>query len=137
MNVPETRRRESDPADGRHENALRDTGAIGGVVLTVAAITVFLYLIKPILLPFVVAGIIAYVCTPLLNWLAQWTRLPRPLFAVLLFLLLLGLAGFIAAVAGQRLIAETGSTLRDLQGTLGHLLRRRADPDIRAIAGRR
>jgi len=124
MNAPETKRREFDPADDRRGSALRDTGAVGGVVLTIAAIAVFLYLIEPILLPFVVAGIIAYVCTPLLDRLAQRTRLPRSLFAVLLFLLLLGLAGLIAAVAGQRLIAETGNTLRDLQGTLGHLLRR-------------
>jgi predicted PurR-regulated permease PerM len=92
-------------------------------VLAVAAIAIVLYLIKPILLPFVVAGIIAYVCTPLLDWLGERTKLPRSLFAVLLFLLLLGLAGLLTAVAGQRLIAETGGALRDLQGTLEQLLR--------------
>ena len=92
-------------------------------MLVIAAIAIVLYLIKPILLPFVVAGIVAYVCTPLLDWLAARTGLPRALFAVLLFLLLLGMAGMIGTIAGQRLIAETGTTLRDLQGTLEQLLR--------------
>lgn len=119
MDAPEIRHREGDPA----AHSSRAAGEIGSVVLVIAAIAIVLYLIKPILLPFVVAGIVAYVCTPLLDWLAARTGLPRALFAVLLFLLLLGMAGMIGTIAGQRLIAETGTTLRDLQGTLEQLLR--------------
>jgi predicted PurR-regulated permease PerM len=123
MNVPETRSGEGQRAEGARTTTSRHTGETRTVVLTVGAIAVFLYLIRPILLPFVVAGIIAYIGTPLLDWLAKRTRLPRSLFAVLLFLLLLGCAGLIVAVAGQRLAAEAASTITDLQGTLEHLLR--------------
>jgi predicted PurR-regulated permease PerM len=122
MNAPEMGRREFERAED--ESTRRGAGETRAAVLTVAAIAVFLYLIKPILLPFVVAGIVAYVCTPLIDWLAARTKLPRSLFAVLLFLVLLGFAGLIGAVAGPRLIDETGTTLSDLQRTLEQLLQR-------------
>jgi len=119
MDAPRLRHRDSGSAE-----ASSGAGPVQPAVLAIAAITFFLYLIKPILLPFVVAGIVAYVCTPLLDWLAARTKLPRALFAVVLFLLLLGAAGLIGVVAGQRLIAEAGDTIRDLEGTLELLLRR-------------
>ncbi len=121
MDEPVIGHRERDRVEQRHP---RGTGEIRSVVLVIAAIAISLYLIKPILLPFVVAGVVAYVCTPLLDWLAARTKLPRALFAVALFLLLAGVGGLMGAVGGQSLIAETGTTLRDLQGTLEQLLRR-------------
>jgi predicted PurR-regulated permease PerM len=118
MNIPETRHREFQRADSG-----RGSGAIRTMLLTVGAAAICLYLIKPILLPFVVAGIVAYICTPLVDWLTDRTRLPRSLFAVLVFLILLGVAGLTAVVAGQRLVTETGGTINDLEVTLEHLLR--------------
>jgi predicted PurR-regulated permease PerM len=118
MDAPDIRRRTPDTIG----DDARGSGAIRSVILVVAAIAVCLYLIEPILLPFVVAGIVAYVCTPLLDWLAARTKLPRALFAVVLFLLLLGLSGTVVAVAGQRLVIETGRTLSELQETLEQLL---------------
>ena len=88
------------------------------------------------MLPFVIAGIIAYICTPLLDWLAGRTGLPRALLAVLLFLLLVGLAGITIAVAGRHLVAEIGGTVADLQGTLDHLLHRAADGEPIRLFGR-
>ena len=70
-----------------------------------------------------VAGVVAYICTPLLDWLAARTRLPRTLFAVLLFLLLIGIALLAMTLAGQNLIAELKSTSTDLQDTLEGLIR--------------
>jgi predicted PurR-regulated permease PerM len=117
-NARETRRSETGSA-----TAWRYAGEIRPVIFALAAIAVFVYLIRFILLPFVIAGVIAYICTPLLDWLAQRTRLPRALFAVLLFVLLIGTAALTIVVAGHRLVAEVGRTVSDLHGTLEHVLR--------------
>jgi predicted PurR-regulated permease PerM len=73
MNAPETPSGKVQRPESGRGNALRDAGATRAVVLTVSVIAIFLYLIRPILLPFVAAGIIAYIATPLLDWLAKRT----------------------------------------------------------------
>jgi predicted PurR-regulated permease PerM len=123
MDTPDLNNREIPRAEGGSTTARHYAGDLRPVVLALAAIVVFVYLIRFILLPFVIAGVIAYICTPLLDWLAQRTRLPRALFAVLLFLLLLGTAVLTVAVAGHRLVAEVGGVVNDLHGTLEHALR--------------
>ncbi len=122
--------------DSQSATTSRDTAELRAVVVTFVALALFVYLIGFIVLPFVIAGIIAYICTPLLDWLAGRTKLPRPLFAVLLFLLLVGSIGLIVALAGRHLVAETGSTVTDLQGTLDHLLHRAADGEPLRLFGR-
>lgn len=134
MNAADPKGNES--ADGARATASRDTAEVRAVVVTFVALALFVYLVGFIVLPFVIAGIIAYICTPLLDWLAGRTGLPRPLLAVLLFLLLVGLIGFTVAVAGRHLVAETGSTVTDLQGTLDHLLHRAADGEPIRLFGR-
>jgi predicted PurR-regulated permease PerM len=129
MNATDPKGMESHRATASH-----DTTEVRAVAVTFVALALFVYLVGFIVLPFVVAGIVAYICTPLLDWLAGRTGLPRSLLAVLLFLLLVGLAGFTAAVAGRHLVAEIGGTVTDLQGTLDHLLHRAADGEpIRAF----
>jgi predicted PurR-regulated permease PerM len=88
------------------------------IMIGAAILAVFLYWIKLILLPFVLAGIVAYICTPLLDWAAKRTRWPRMLFAVALFLVLLAIALTITAFAGQHIMAEARSTVGDLQQML-------------------
>jgi predicted PurR-regulated permease PerM len=96
-------------------------GEARAVMLAVAAVAFFLYLIRSILLPFILAGVVAYICTPLLDWLAKRTRLPRLLFAILVFLVLLGAAGLIMTLAAQRLVIEATGTASDLQTVLQNL----------------
>src|SRR5579863_7681452 len=91
-----------------------DSGETRAVVLAASAITVFLYFIKAILLPFLLASIVAYICTPPLDWLARRTRWPRLLFAIAAFLIIIGIAGLILAFAAQHLAAETRSIATDL-----------------------
>ena len=122
--------------NGDSATASRDIAEVRAVVVTFVALALFVYLVGFIVLPFVIAGIIAYICTPLLDWLAGRTGLPRPLFAVLLFLLLVGLAAFTVALAGRHLVAEIGGTVTDLQGTLDHLLHRAADGEPIRVFGR-
>jgi len=123
MSLPELTKRQPSRPESPRAAKWFGTGDVGSAVLAIGATVGGLYLIKPVLLPFVVSGIVAYVCTPLIDGLAKRTQWPRSLFAVLIFLVLLGAAILIAVVAGQRLISETSATLNDLQGTLKQLVR--------------
>jgi predicted PurR-regulated permease PerM len=100
-----------------------DVGETRALVIAAAFIALFLYLIRAILLPFVLAGVVAYLCTPLLDWLAQRTRLPRILFVIAVFLLLTSLAALIIFFAGEHFVDEVKSTFTDLQGTTERLAR--------------
>ena len=83
-----------------------DSGETRAIMIGAVVLTIFLYLIKLILLPFVLASIVAYICTPLLDWAAKRTGWPRLLFAVVLFLLFLGLCTLVVVFAGERLVTE-------------------------------
>jgi len=100
MNATDPKGKES-----RGATALRDTAEARAVVVTFVALALFVYLVGLIVLPFVIAGIIAYICTPLLDWLARRTRLPRALLAALLFVLLIGTAAFTVAFVAWSLIS--------------------------------
>jgi predicted PurR-regulated permease PerM len=123
MTMPEVNKRVARRAESVQPETAPKLGEGRGMVLAVIAVVLFLYAIRVILLPFVIAGIVAYVCTPLIDWLAKRTGWPRPLFAFLMFVLLVGVAAAILALAGQRFITEAGNTINDMQGTLEHLLR--------------
>src|SRR5208282_1042211 len=66
----------------------------------------------------VLAGIIAYICTPTLDWAARRTGWPRLLFAVALFLLLFGIASVVMTFVAQRLVDEVRATAADLGSML-------------------
>jgi predicted PurR-regulated permease PerM len=126
MNVPEMETRLPEGSAGERAAPKRDAGDMRSLALSLGAVAVFIYLIKNILLPFVVAGIVAYICTPLLNWLARRTGLPRALFAATLFVLLIGAAVLTVAAAGTHLVGEMQGTTTDLQEGLANLARRAA-----------
>ncbi len=100
-----------------------DTEETRAVLLTAVSLAFFLYFIRAILLPFILAAVIAYICTPGLDWLARRTRWPRPLFAVITFLILIGLTGALLAVAGERLVAEVKGTGADVQSSFAGVIR--------------
>lgn len=100
-----------------------DSGDTRAVVLAASAIAVFLYFIKAILLPFLLAAIIAYICTPLLDRLARRTRWPRLLFAIAAFLMILGITGSVLGYAAQHLAAEARIIAADLPDMLERLIR--------------
>jgi predicted PurR-regulated permease PerM len=71
----------------------------------------------------VLAAIIAYVCTPLLDWAAERTRWPRMVFAVAAFILIVAVAVALVVVAGARFLDEARATAGDLQGILENFVR--------------
>jgi predicted PurR-regulated permease PerM len=99
-----------------------DSGETRAVMLAAAGLVVFLYFIKLILLPFVIPAILAYICTPALDWLAKRTQWPRLLFAILVFVLILGVGGLFTYLAATRILVEAESLGADLQGILQKLV---------------
>jgi predicted PurR-regulated permease PerM len=89
----------------------------------VAGLFLFLYLVKDILLPFVVAGIVAFVATPIIDRLTARTRAPRWVHALAALGVLLGLATILALVGAPPLLQELRRIAGDLQGTVTGFLR--------------
>jgi predicted PurR-regulated permease PerM len=100
-----------------------DPGETRAVMLAASAVAIFLYFIKAILLPFLLAAIIAYIFTPLLDHLARRTRWPRLVFAIAAFLIIVGAAGVVLTYAAQRLVVEARNIAVDLPGMLERLAR--------------
>lgn len=82
--------------------------------LFAAGLLVFLYLVRRILLPFVLSGIVAFVFTPLVEWLRARSGAPRALCAagVLVVLVLLGsLVGWLWVPTLNAAVQGIGSAL--------------------------
>jgi predicted PurR-regulated permease PerM len=80
----------------------------------------FVYAIHRVLLPFIVAGVIAYVCTPVIDALSRYG--PRTLMAVAVSLVLLAMAAGLALLGLPALIAESSQVLSDFGGTIKRLV---------------
>jgi predicted PurR-regulated permease PerM len=105
-------------------NAIHGRVARASTVTTITvfvAVAIFLYLIRSILLPFVLAGVLAYVCTPVVDWLTARTRSPRWLFAVIVLLMLMALATLLGFLGVPALLEDLGAVAGDLQGTVARL----------------
>jgi predicted PurR-regulated permease PerM len=93
------------------------------MVTVVVGLVVFLYFVRDILLPFVVAGIVAFVATPFVDWLAVRTRAPRWLYALAALCVLLGLGTILGLLGAPPLLHELQRIAGDLQGTVTGFLR--------------
>ncbi|HEU4626743.1 MAG TPA: AI-2E family transporter [Steroidobacteraceae bacterium] len=87
------------------------------VVLIIAA-AVFLYLIRPILLPFVVPLVLAFLLDPLIVRISRTARAPRAVVATAIFLVLLAVAGVIAWLIFPVITQQARSLGSNLQGTI-------------------
>jgi predicted PurR-regulated permease PerM len=90
--------------------------------LVAIAVFVFLYLIHAVLLPFVVAGVTAYVFTPVVEGLARHTRLPRLACAFIVFAMLMAIVAAVGYVALPGLLRETIRLLTDLEAVIQTML---------------
>jgi predicted PurR-regulated permease PerM len=118
MTPPKTTSNEEGPREPQRVPQPLNSGEARAVMLAAAGLIVFLYFIRLILLPFVIPAILAYICTPVLDWLAKRTGWPRLFFAVVLFLLILAAGGAFATLAATRIVAQVESLGADLQGML-------------------
>jgi predicted PurR-regulated permease PerM len=115
--------REDPPAPHarRDRQELRSSATVIGVVL---ALTIFVYLVREILLPFVFAGILAYIFTPLVDRLAERTAQPRWIFATATLAALVCAGAAAGYVAIPQLVHEIVRVGGDLHGTVTGLVQR-------------
>jgi predicted PurR-regulated permease PerM len=118
MNAPKTGRHEARQSSKVRVAASFDASETRAVLLAAIALALFLYFIRVILLPFVLAAVVAYICTPIIDWSARRTRLPRLLFVVALFLLLVTGTGLLLFLAAQHAATEVKSIAGNLQGMI-------------------
>lgn len=72
-----------------------------------------LLLVREVLLPFMLAAIIAYVLTPLVTWGEKRTRLSRPLSIAFVYAIVLGTLGLFVAILAPMLVRETAGLVRE------------------------
>lgn len=94
-----------------------------GALLALILVFAFLYAVRWALLPFVLSAVAAYICTPLVHWLANRMRLPRLVFVCAIVIALLAAGTAVALLGGPALIREATSTVADLNTTMERLAR--------------
>ncbi|MFY9694844.1 MAG: AI-2E family transporter [Xanthobacteraceae bacterium] len=114
------KRLEAVRADHEHVGRISTSATI----FVLIAIALLLYEIQWILPPFVLAGLLAYVCTPLLDWLAAKTGLPRSLFALTIFAVFLVIAVTVGYLAVPPLARELARVFTDFESIVRELAQR-------------
>ncbi|MGH6777494.1 MAG: AI-2E family transporter [Bradyrhizobium sp.] len=91
------------------------------ILFIVAATALTLYELQVVLIPFVIAGVISYICAPAIAFMSARAHLPRLLVAVFAFLVLLAFGGVIGLLGTAPLAHEVKHFVTDFQGTLDRL----------------
>ncbi len=76
------------------------------IAAAAGSVVLFVYLVRAILFPFVIAGAFAFVCTPLIEAMALHPRLPRTAAAALVFVALVSVFGLLGWLAVPALLDE-------------------------------
>lgn len=108
-------------AVGDHEHVAKISTQTA--IAIIAGGVLFLYEIQVVLLPFVLAGIVAYLCTPIIDWLAARSQMPRPFFAAAAFMIIVVIGALVGWLGVPSLIREMSRVSGDLQGTITALIR--------------
>ena len=102
-------------------------------VLAVALAGVLLYLLAPVLTPFLIAALLAYMFNPLVTRLEDW-RVPRTLSVLLLFVLLGGLLTLLGLWLVPRLQQQVSAFATDIPGYVD-VLQHRLLPWLQSLLG--
>ncbi len=74
--------------------------------LALAALVVLLWVARGVLPPFIIAGILAYILSPLIDQLSARFKIRRPIVAALVFVAVVAIVGGLLWLVGARLYAE-------------------------------
>lgn len=105
------------------------------IIFLLVAAAIVLYAIRLILLPFVIAGLLAYLCTPVLEGLTRRNRMPRSFWAAALFTVIVAAAAGLAWSSMSSLWPEGAGVVFDAQGTIERLFRAMIGPGAINVLG--
>ena len=97
-------------------------GTTALVIGIVTVILLFFYFVRNALIPFVFAGVIAFVTLPAIEWASACTRLPRWIFALITLVLVLGLFVLVGWLGIPSLAAQLTSMGDNLQPSIASLV---------------
>ena len=119
------------PSDHEHVNRI----STGTILFIIGAAALTLYELQLVLIPFVLAGVVSYICAPAIAFASARTRLPRVLVSIILFLAILGLGGVIGLLGIPPLVSELKRMVTDSQGMLDRLAKTLIDGRTVSIFG--
>jgi predicted PurR-regulated permease PerM len=90
--------------------------------LALAALVGLLWVARGVLPPFVVAGILAYILSPLVDELTARTGIRRPLIAMVVFVVVVGVFIALVSLVGARLNAELRAISREGPSIIGSVV---------------
>jgi predicted PurR-regulated permease PerM len=92
-------------------------------IIIIIAITLLLYELQNVLLPFLISGVIAYICTPLVDWLVSRTCVRRTISAVVVFVALLSVVALVGFLGLPPLVRGLARLISDFQDIIASLVR--------------
>jgi predicted PurR-regulated permease PerM len=116
-----TNRAYGTPPQPDHEHVGRIS--TGTILFIIAATAIAVYALQVILLPFVISGIVSYICEPAIGFFSLKLRLPRLLIAIAAFSLLLGLGASIGFLGVPSLVKELTHLVTDFQDVVDRLVK--------------
>lgn len=102
-----------------HEHVSRISTSTILFIIAAAALT--LYELQLVLIPFVLAGVVSYICAPAIAFVSARLHLPRLLVAIAIFLILLSFGAVIGLLGIPPLADEARHVATDFEGTLDRL----------------
>lgn len=120
MTTPSDRRRTGE-MNSRTERVRSNSSQT--IVLALVVLAFVIYIMRWVLLPFVVAGLLAYVSTSLVDWLAAWTGRSRYLVAIAVFLVLASALVSFGLFGAPTLIKELSYVVTNMEEAFEKLAR--------------
>ncbi|WP_298105988.1 AI-2E family transporter [Bradyrhizobium sp.] len=102
-----------------HEHVSRIS--TGTILFLITAAAVTLYELQLVLIPFVIAGVISYICAPAIAFVSTRSHAPRLAVAIFAFLILVALGAAIGLLGIPPLAREIARVATHLQETLDRL----------------
>jgi predicted PurR-regulated permease PerM len=108
---------------GRTGSKRRQVGRISTltIIFILTVVTFVLYELQIILLPFLLSGLVAYICTPLVTWLATRTGLSRAFFSIVTFVAIVSIVALVGLLGLSPLQRELARVVSDFQGIIANL----------------